>query len=467
MPRKARRRTVPVTVAASALLVGWVGASGSYADAAAAPTVPPFTMQNGPNFTLLPSPLSTSQCRTAYGIDCYSGKQLQAAYNVGPLLRRGLDGRGETIVEVIPYGSPTLQHDLDVYDRQFGIPDTKLEFIQFGSMPAYDPNNFLMVESAAGITWQVELAHAIAPGAKIVIAETNVADPAAPDAGIPENMQAEQQLVDAGIGDIFQLMFSTAEGTLPDETPGHFGSTQSMRDALIDAQAHHVTTDAPAGDFGVTEFDASGHLYTHPSILWPAGDPLVTSVGGAELFLNNAGRTIAPPIGWNADTFGGAGSGGLSEIFKRPSYQAGVASVVGDHRGIPDISGGASVNGGSWIYTSFDASAWAGTKGAGWNVFDGTGGATSQFSAVIAIADQLAGHRLGLVNPALYELGLRSRHGDPNTGIVPITQGDNSLGGVTGYSAGPGYDLDTGWGTIDAARFVPALVKQMAHDHGH
>ena len=44
-------------------------------------------ISNGPNFTLLPAPLSTSQCRAAYGIDCYGGKQLQRAYNVGPLLR--------------------------------------------------------------------------------------------------------------------------------------------------------------------------------------------------------------------------------------------------------------------------------------------------------------------------------------------------------------------------------------------
>ncbi len=187
-----------------------------------------------------------------------------------------------------------------------------------------------------------------------------------------------------------------------------------------------------------------------------ASDPLVTTVGGAEFFLNDAGDTIAPPIGWN--NFGGAGAGGLSEVFPAPSYQAGVSSVVGDHRGIPDISGSASVNGGSWIYTSF-----AGVGGIGWNIFDGTGGATAEFSGIIALADQLAGHPLGLINPALYQLGYLSQHGDPDTGIVPITEGNNSLNGVTGYSAGPGYNLDTGWGTINAAQFVPAMVEQIDH----
>ena len=470
MHRSSRRRAGPVSIAAlSAMLATWAIAPDSHAATPdsrtdTTPIVPPFHISNGPNFTLLPAPLSTSQCRAAYGIDCYGGKQLQRAYNVGPLLRRGLDGTGETIVELIPFGSPTLQHDLDVYSRQFGLPHTKLEIRKFGKIPPYDPTDFLQAMSAAGITWQVELLHTIAPGAKIIVAEVLPKDDiTVPQVGIPECMQAEQTMVEEGIGDIFQQMFSTAEDTFPGGDT--FSGLLKLRPALKIANAHHVTTTAPAGDFGVTEFDASGHLFNRPSVLWPATDPLVASIGGAEFFLNNAGRTIAPPTGWNSD-FGGAGSGGLSLLFNRPSYQAGVSSVVGNRRGIPDISGSAAVNGGSWIYTSFDSRAWGGGDKAGWNIFDGTGGATAEFSGMIAMANQLAGHRLGLVNPALYQLGLRSEHGDRSTGIVPITEGDNSLGGVTGFRAGPGYDLDTGWGTIDAAKFVPALVKQIDH-RGH
>jgi len=200
MQRKPRRRrAVPATIAAaSALVAGLVAAPSS---AGAATSVPPFDISIGPNFTQLAAPLSTSQCQQAYKVDCYGATQLRRAYNVAPLFRRGIDGSGVTIVEVIPYGSPTLQHDLDVYDRQFGLPDTKLQFVQFGKMPAYDPTNFLDVECAAGITWQVELAHAMAPGAKIVIAETTVGDPTAPDAGIPENLQAEKAMVDEGVGE--------------------------------------------------------------------------------------------------------------------------------------------------------------------------------------------------------------------------------------------------------------------------
>jgi subtilase family serine protease len=141
-------------------------------------------------------------------------------------------------------------------------------------------------------------------------------------------------------------------------------------------------------------------------------------------------------------------------VFARPSYQSDVASVVGAHRGTPDITMTASVNGGCWIYASF-----GGAGGTGWDLLDGTGEAVALFAGVVALADQSAGHRLGQINPALYQLGLRSRHGDRSTGIVDITEGDNSLdGGVTGVSAGRGYDLATGWGTVDAAKFVPALA---------
>ena len=83
------------------------------------------------------------------------------------------------------------------------------------------------------------------------------------------------------------------------------------------------------------------------------------------------------------------------------------------------------------------------------------------FAGIVALADQVAGHRLGDINPALYALGAASRDtSDPSrTGIVDVTAGGNTYSSVTGYPATPGYDLASGWGTIDAARFVPALAR--------
>ena len=98
----------------------------------------------------------------------------------------------------------------------------------------------------------------------------------------------------------------------------------------------------------------------------------------------------------------GAGGGGFSQVFPRPVYQIGVRSVVGSHRGIPDISMSAAVDGGCWVYYAFPSSA---------RTRRGTSSAVPvrparSFSGIVAMADQVAGHRLGDINPALYLLGL-------------------------------------------------------------
>jgi len=92
------------------------------------------------------------------------------------------------------------------------------------------------------------------------------------------------------------------------------------------------------------------------------------------------------------------------------------------------------------------------------HIFDGTGESTALFAGIVALADQTAGHRLGLINPALYRLGGLASNDVRSTGIVDITKGDNTLNGVPGSTATRGYDLATGWGTLDARFFVPALA---------
>jgi subtilase family serine protease len=101
----------------------------------------------------------------------------------------------------------------------------------------------------------------------------------------------------------------------------------------------------------------------------------------------------------------------------------------------------------------------------GWYTVCGTSVATPLFAGVVALADQEAGHPLGLLNPALYALSASQA-----TGIVDITKGNNTvsftqhgrLQEVEGFSAQRGYDLASGVGTVDAAKFVPELVKFLA-----
>jgi len=79
----------------------------------------------------LPSPPTTAFCRATYHFACYQPFQLQRAYDLLPLYRQGFDGTGRTIVIVDPFGSPTVRHDLGVFDRAFDLPaPPSLQIIQ-------------------------------------------------------------------------------------------------------------------------------------------------------------------------------------------------------------------------------------------------------------------------------------------------------------------------------------------------
>jgi subtilase family serine protease len=399
----------------------------------------------------LPAPISTTDCQASFGISCYTPLQYRTAYDLNPLYHQGVTGRGRTIVIVDSFGSPTIAKDIKTFDAQFGLPDPHLKIEQFGTIPPFHPTE-TMAGWALETTLDVEYAHAIAPGAKIVLAETPVAETEG-TVGLPQMMNAEQSLINRGVGDVITQSFGATENTFPGFDGHHTPSLLNLRYAFKDALRHHVTVLAAAGDDGATSEEAAGTT-TYPYVVnsWPSSDPLVTSVGGSKLALGNNGHRLAPDTVWNDDY--GAGGGGFSQVFGRPLFQAGVRRVVGRHRGTPDISMSAAVSGAAWIYLSF-----AGFGGPGWDLVGGTSEASPIFSGVVALADQLAGHRLGLINPSLYLLGTLSQHTKLPTGLVDITTGNNSFGGVTGYKATTGYDLASGWGTIDAYKFVHALAR--------
>jgi len=451
--RRAVRTALPVA-AVTGLLAFAAAAPGAHAAPVVTHSATPVPMLSHPILTKsqLPAPVSTTDCLADFGIACYTPLQYRVAYDLNPLYSQGITGKGRTIVIVDSFGSPTIQNDLQVFDNQFGLPNPVLQIDKFGNVPPFNANDATMVGWAEETTLDVEYAHSIAPGAKIVLAETPVAETEGVT-GFPEMMAAEDSLIKQGVGDVITQSFGATENTFPGFSQGNFSSLLNLRFAFKDALAHHVTVLAAAGDDGVTNAELDGTtLYPMPVNSWPSSDPLVTSVGGSMLDLNNAGTRLQPDVVWN-DGFG-AGGGGTSAIFSAPLYQLGVRNVVGNHRGTPDISMSAAVNGAAWVYWSFP-----GAGAPGWELVGGTSEASPIFSGIVALADQVAGHRLGLINPGLYFLGAVSQHGDHQTGLVDITSGNNSFGGVTGFTAVPGYDLASGWGTIDAAKFVPALAR--------
>jgi len=284
-------------------------------------------------------PLTTAQCEAQYHLACYQAPQLQVAYNLGPLYRRGITGAGQTIVLVDSYGSPTIRHDLAVYDAQYGLPaPPSFKIIQpAGPVPPFKKNSDF--EGWAGeTTLDVEAAHTIAPGANILLVETPVSETEGVT-GFPQIVRAENYVINHNLGDVISQSFGATEETFPNAA-----SVTALRSAYANAAAHHVTVLAATGDDGVTDVGLNEvTFYTHRVVDWPPSDPLVTAVGGTELHLDAAGNHTSPDTVWN-DTYnhaqnelayGDAGpnpdasNGGVSVIFTRPSYQNGVASVVG------------------------------------------------------------------------------------------------------------------------------------------
>jgi subtilase family serine protease len=412
---------------------------------------------------------TTAQCIAAFGFPCFSGTQLEQHYGLPDLYAGGWNGKGRTIAIVDSFGSPTIQKDLQTFDKMLGLPNPSLSIIQpVGAVPPFNPNNGTMVGWAEETTLDVEMSHAMAPGARILLVETPVAETEGVT-GFPQMIAAENYVINHHLADVISQSFGATEETFPSKQ-----SLLNLRSAYKNAWAHNVTVLASSGDDGATNAFLDGSCcYAHRVNSWPSSDPLVTSLGGTQVHATASGSGPAPVTKdtvWNDPnsvlngdpsdpTSCCGGGGGKSVIFSRPAYQDSVAHVTGSHRGTPDVSMSSAVDGAALVYLSFHP------LSPGWYLFGGTSEASPLFSGIVAIADQAAGHDLGLINPQLYAMSLEAK--PSSTGIVDVTKGNNSfifdngsgLTDVVGFHATGGYDLASGVGTIWAPTFVHALAS--------
>ncbi|HEX4094285.1 MAG TPA: S53 family peptidase [Trebonia sp.] len=411
------------------------------------------------------APLTTAQCEQTEDIACYQPNQLRTAYKLPALYAKGITGKGETIVIVDSFGSPTIKADLATFDKKFGYaaPPKFSIIAPAGKIPAFNPGNSNMTSWAGETTLDVEYAHALAPGASILLVETPVSENEG-TSGFPQIVKAEEYVINHGLGAVISQSFSATE-----ETFASAAQIKPLRAAYTLADSHHVTVLAATGDAGATDYKPDGSdFYTRRVTSWPDSDPLVTGVGGTQLKQSGASYTS---VAWNdtynqaADEYWGgstdpdplASGGGKSEFFARPSWQNSVKAVTGASRGVPDIAMSAACNGAVNVYSSFAPGP------AGWSLTCGTSEATPEFAAIVALADQVAHRPLGLLNPTLYKL--LAGHA---AGLVDVTSGNNSVSfyqgtatkpyTVTGYKAVKGYDLVTGVGTVNASKFVYELA---------
>jgi subtilase family serine protease len=469
-------RKLAIAVSACGLVAGTAGtaaltsevAAGAAAGSVSAAGVvaQPDVLQMGTTHS--GGPTTTKQCEQKFHLACYTVAQLRQAYDLPALYAKGITGKGTTIAIVDPYGSPTIKHDLGVFDRAFHLPAPQSFHViaPAGKIPPFSKKNGGMVGWAVETTLDVEWAHAIAPGANILLVETPVNETEGVQ-GFPQIVAAEKYVLKHYHVDVISQSFSATEQTFPSKA-----SIDKLRGAILAADADHVTMLASSGDDGAANVELNGStFYTHPTTTWETSDPLVTGIGGTQLHLNAAGNRTAPDSVWN-DTYNSAGQefvcgklgpcpsaggGGLSVLFARPWYQNGVADVVGNARGVPDISMSAACNGAVDLYASFPGL----PAGGVWAQNCGTSEATPEFAGIVALAAQYAGHSLGLINPALYQM---SEARDP--GIVPVTTGNNTVTfkqnkhwyTVHGFHAQAVYSPATGVGTVNAYYFVPELA---------
>src|SRR2546423_15382694 len=291
-----------MTAAVLAVLALFAGAAFASGRKSHALPQPKSTVSDYVQLTSSTTPPTQAQCNSV-GRRCFSPQAVQASYNVGPLYAGGYNGRGMTIAVVDSYGSDTIAHDLHVYDQTFGVAPLcgeegvtctagmpKFSELHLQGSPATKapPSNSNGTGQEAKSAWalevalDVETAHAMAPGANILLVTTPTAETLGVQ-GFPQMMAAEQYVVDHHLAQVISQSFGSAE-----EAFGSSQSLQRLRHAFISAAANGVTVLASSGDSGAyndkkTPVGKGGSTVPTPTLLWPASDPLVTGVAGTYL----------------------------------------------------------------------------------------------------------------------------------------------------------------------------------------
>jgi subtilase family serine protease len=357
----------------------------------------------------------------------YTPAQLQALYGLPTAYKAGFDGTGQTIVLLEAYGYPTIDADANAFCKLTGLPPlTSSNFsIVYPQGPPVSPNAGVLsgwdIETALDVQW----AHSIAPGAKIVVVaaagENNESLLAAMSYITTNNLGNS-------INDSWEVDQDLFAGPLEE---------QAFDQVLETAAAKGISFQFSSGDGGD---EGLGTPIGAPGV--PSNSPHATGVGGTSI-LNNINGSGYKTLGWGSSFvtlnnqgvldppspqlahFGGSG-GGESLYFAKPSWQS---SLPGTGRQVPDISALADPYTGVPIVLTAN-----GVQGvqAGWG---GTSLASPIFTALWAIANQYAGHSMG--QAALTIAGLKPGE---LVDVLPLSSVTNVAGtiydstGVTFYS---------------------------------
>ena len=339
------------------------------------------------------------------------------------------DGAGQTI-GIAELGGGYQDADLQQYFSGLGLPTPQVTSVGVGggtNQPGGDP------QGADGeVELDIEVAGAIAPGARIVVYF-----------GADASERSFVDVINAMVNDTTNAPSIVSISWGGPESQATAAARQAMDSAFQAGAAQGITFLAAAGDNGAADQPGG----TGVNVDYPASSPYVTGCGGTKLVVANgavAGETV-----WNEAAGGeGATGGGISAVYPVPSWQQDVPLPVstagggaGTGRGVPDVAGNADPLTGYRVLVDGQAVP-----------IGGTSAVAPLWAGLIARLNGAAGARLGFLNPALYAA--------KGAGFNDITQGDNGVPGVPGYTAGPGWDACTGWGTPNGAQIGTVLRKQ-------
>jgi len=372
-----------------------------------------------------------------------SPDDIATIYDLKPLYAAGFDGSGQTIAII---GNT----DIDLTQIQ--------SFRAHFNLPANDPKLMLVGADPGTVSedeayLDLELSGAVARNATLVFVYAKSVGTAA------------QYAVDQRVAPVITESFLSCE-------PGI--TTTSSRAIAQQANAEGITWMAATGDVGAAGCEVQAKLPQASKGLAvgsPASIPEVTAVGGTEFddangtYWNSSNSNSAsaisyiPEKAWNdsaADWYLAASTGGASILYSKPWWQTGPGVPNDGARDVPDIAVSAS-----WSHDGYLMYAGGGLYAQG-----GTSAATPVFAGFVALLNQylvskgvLSQPGLGNINPTLYRLA-QSAPGafhDIAIGdnIVPCMQGTpNCATGSFGYTAGPGYDLVTGLGSVDVYKLA-------------
>ena len=365
----------------------------------------------------------------------YSPQQIRHAYGVDQLLNQG-DGQIIGIPDAYDY--PTAAADLQYFSRTFhlrlmyGMPGAPSCTVAAGPHPCFQTSFAAGTRPAVDGGWalesslDIEWAHAIAPGADILLVEAQTSE-------LGDLLAATDAAVAAGAA-VVSMSWGVPEGP-----------PEAVFDTHFNVAGRSFV--AAAGDVGNT-------------VPYPSASPYVLSVGGTTLHLDSQGNRTAPETAW-ADS-----GGGISTYEPEPGYQSSFPiPPTGGFRGTPDVSWVADSNTGLAVYDTTPLT--PGSTNVGWSVLGGTSIATPQWAGLTALADQVR-HALGTaVGISTNDLNHRGEYDAARPLFYPYTYHDITSGsnGTCGFvcNAGPGYDFVTGLGTPIANSLVPFLALDVVH----